>query len=450
MAKKSKMYICDVCGNETAMWSGKCPSCGEWNSLKELRLSKTNKKSRGTSINIKSVKNLESDTKEKSRLKTGLNGFDQILGGGLVPGEVVLLSGEPGVGKSTILLLIAVNFILNKRDSSKILYFSGEESESQIVDRLKRLNKNNQSEVNDSLMVSYATQVEDIVATIQSQMPDLVFVDSVQTLESDDVASAAGSAAQVKVAAQKLASVSKELDIPMILVGQITKGGMIAGPKLLEHLVDCVIRFEGDKVSDFRVLRSIKNRFGSIDEIALYKMDSEGLKEIVDSAEMFMSGVSGESGVVKSVIIYGQRPMVVEVQALLNDTSMSYPRRVAEGYSKNRLEVICAILERRLGLRLGDKDIFINVVGGVKVSDPALDLAVCAAIYSVYKDKPVSDMDAYFGEVGLAGQILRSVRSEGRVKEAKRVGLKRSVGNLGDKKMNGVVDSVKALSSLIK
>jgi DNA repair protein RadA/Sms len=444
------VYVCESCGNESPLWAGKCPSCGQWNTLKELKLSsKTSKsasKTRDLVIEPVSRRIIQNKTLSKERILSGILGLDTALGGGFVPGEVVLVAGEPGIGKSTLLLAACLNFAVSAKTA---IYFSAEESEDQVINRLQRISTKSEKDL-DNLYIQYESSVENIVAAIEKYDPAFVVVDSIQAVASDNIDSSAGNLSQVRQSALILAEVAKRKGTVVVIVGQVTKEGMIAGPKVIEHLVDCVLKFEGDKLSDLRVLRSTKNRFGSTDEVSFFAVGDKGVIEISDPSKFFISDSGNVSGVAKSIVLQGNRPILVEVQALINKSSFGYPKRLSEGYSRNRLELLAAIVQKRLGQNLSDHDIYVKVLGGLTVKDPAIDLAVIAAMISVFKDKPLSNDLVFLGEVSLSGQVLGVARAEFRIKEALKSGAKKIIaGKIADTKSKQII-SCSNLTDFVK
>ncbi|MCM1152650.1 MAG: DNA repair protein RadA [Muribaculum sp.] len=420
MSKSSKsVYFCNNCGYESAKWVGKCPGCGEWNSMVEQKVS-SSKAKKGKGLLAKAtlpMKLSEIQPLEEPRIHMPSEELNRVLGGGLVAGSLTLIGGEPGIGKSTLLL----QNILSIRNR-KILYISGEESASQLKLRADRLGK-----VADNTFILCETNLERILEQIEHIEPGLVIVDSIQTMASDEIESAAGSVSQVRECAASLLRYAKESNVPVILVGHINKEGIIAGPKVLEHIVDTVLQFEGDRQYLYRILRAVKNRFGSTSEIGIYEMVQKGLKEVKNPSQMLLSEGRDEdmSGISIGVTTEGVRPFLVEVQALVSTAAYGTPQRSVTGFDQRRLNMLLAVLEKRARFKLGQKDVFLNIAGGLKVVDPAIDLAVIVAIMSSNFDISVPHATAFVGEVGLSGEIRTVTRIEQRVAEAEKLGFER-------------------------
>lgn len=424
MAKASvkSVYFCQSCGHESPKWIGKCPSCGEWNTFVEekVTVSKSNAMpAKGKDRKAVPVRLSDIQPLDEPRLHMPSEELNRVLGGGLVAGSLTLIGGEPGIGKSTLLL----QNILSIRNK-KILYISGEESASQLKLRADRLGK-----VADNTYILCETRLENIFTQIENIEPEIVIVDSIQTIASDAVESAAGSVSQVRECAAALLRYAKESNVPVILVGHINKDGAIAGPKVLEHIVDTVLQFEGDRQYLYRILRSIKNRFGSTSEIGIYEMVQRGLKEVTNPSEMLLSSNrDGEmSGMAIGVTLEGIRPFMVEVQALVSSAAYGTPQRSVTGFDQRRLNMLLAVLEKRARFKLGQKDVFLNMAGGLKIVDPAIDLAVVTAIMSSNFDVAVSRKNAFIGEVGLSGEIRTVTRIEQRVAEVEKLGFENVV-----------------------
>lgn len=414
--KTKSVYFCSNCGYESPKWLGKCPGCGEWNSFVEEKVAAKQNRSgkKGLVKSSKPVKLSEIVVKEEMRMRMPSSELNRVLGGGLVAGSLTLIGGEPGIGKSTLLLQNILS-IRNRR----ILYISGEESASQLKLRADRLGK-----VSDDTFILCETNLDNIFTQIENINPGLVVVDSIQTICSNDIESAPGSVSQVRECAASLLRYAKESGVPVILVGHINKDGAIAGPKVLEHIVDTVLQFEGDRQYLYRILRSVKNRFGSTNEIGIYEMVQKGLKEVKNPSEMLLSENRDEemSGIAIGVMMEGIRPFMVEVQALVSSAAYGTPQRSVTGFDQRRLNMLLAVLEKRAKFKLSQKDVFLNIAGGLKVSDPALDMAVVAAIMSSNFDIPADRKIAFAGEVGLSGEIRTVTRIEQRVLEAQKLG----------------------------
>lgn len=428
MANKTKsVYFCQSCGYESPKWLGKCPACGEWNTFAEEKITVAKKSDLKTRREKTALpqKLSEIETLDEPRINMPSGELNRVLGGGLVAGSLTLIGGEPGIGKSTLLL----QNILSIRNK-KILYISGEESASQLKLRADRLGK-----VSDNTLILCETRLDNIFTQIENVSPQIVVVDSIQTIATDQIESAAGSVSQVRECAAALLRYAKESGVPVILVGHINKDGAIAGPKVLEHIVDTVLQFEGDRQYLYRILRSIKNRFGSTSEIGIYEMVQKGLREVKNPSEMLLSENREEemSGITIGVTVEGARPFMVEVQALVSTAAYGTPQRSVTGYDQRRLNMLLAVLEKRARFKLGQKDVFLNMAGGLKVVDPAIDMGVVAAIMSSNFDIPVSRKSVFIGEVGLSGEIRTVTRIEQRVAEAEKLGFETVVipkGNL--------------------
>ncbi len=411
-------YVCSACGNKQAKWSGKCESCGTWNSLEETVVSttKNNRTAAILSRDFAAYNLSEISLDDKQRFKTGISELDNVLGGGIVKGSAVLLSGDPGIGKSTILLQIA-----NKLPTlNEILYVSGEESAAQIKIRAERLGV-----YSKNLVVVCEDDVLKICDYISNKKPDMVMIDSIQTMRIDELTSSAGSVVQVRESTNLLLRTCKSNDIPLFIVGHVNKGGEIAGPKVLEHIVDTVLYFEGERNQAYRILRAVKNRFGSTNEIGVFEMGENGLEQVPNPSAMLLSGrAKNASGSFITCVVEGTRPILAEVQSLVTTTGFGNPRRVSTGFDFNRLNLILAILEKRLGIHYSTLDTYLNVTGGIKLDEPAADLAVALSLISALRDVPVSMDTIAFGEMGLSGEIRSVARVKERVKEAARLGFK--------------------------
>lgn len=422
MVKVRSKFVCQQCGTSYPKWAGKCENCGAWNSLTEQAPMTEGKsvvaRSVGKRISAECIRDVKVD-KVSTRIGTGIADLDLVLGGGLMPGGVVLVAGQPGIGKSTILMQIASYISKNK----KVLYVSGEESASQVKLRAERLG----ATVTDSLYLAATTSADDVATTIQSGDYELAIVDSMQTMSMAEIASAPGTVSQITNCANVIIRAAKLANTAVILVGHITKDGSIAGPKILEHLVDVVLNFEGDRYGGFKIIRAVKNRFGSTSEVAIFDMTQEGLKIVENPSAALLAERSDTDGSIVLAGMEGNRPLLVEIQALVNKTSFGYAKRAASGFDTNRLILLIAVLERRTKLDLSDKDIFINVVGGIKLNDRAADLAVCMAIASAAAERKLRDGAVVFGEVGLGGEIRSATMAEKRIAEAKKLGFKYAI-----------------------
>ncbi len=421
MAKEKTAYVCSNCGQESSKWLGKCPSCGQWNTFREIRIAGTSTKATLTAMGQRNVprtqKLREITTKDEPRLDMHDNEFNRVLGGGLVKGCIVLLGGEPGIGKSTLTL----QTILNLSDI-RILYVSGEESAHQLKMRAERL-KGGCNESNENIDIICENSLENILSIMNDTRPELVIIDSIQTIATDDVDSSPGSLTQVRECAAALLRYAKTSGTPIILIGHITKDGSIAGPKILEHIVDTVIQFEGDQHHMYRILRSIKNRFGSTSELGIYEMQQTGLRQVSNPSELLLTqDREGMSGLTISAAIEGVRPFLVETQALVSTAAYGTPQRSATGFDQRRLNMLLAVLEKRVGFKLIQKDVFINIAGGLRVTDMAMDLSILAAVISSNIDIPVESGWCMCGEVGLSGEVRPVNRIEQRIAEAEKLG----------------------------
>lgn len=428
MAKLKSVFFCQNCGNESSKWLGKCPACGEWNTFVEEVVSKAPASSsikKGVSIVSASdertrpvlIENIE--VTQEVRFDTRCAEFNRVLGGGLVPGSMVLIGGEPGIGKSTLVLQVVLNI-----EGKKTLYVSGEESLNQLKMRAERLG----TYANKQCYFVSDNSLERIFTHIKNVQPELLIIDSIQTIETELVESAAGSVSQVRECAAQILRYAKESNTPVLMIGHITKDGTIAGPKILEHIVDTVIQFEGDQHYMYRILRAIKNRFGSTSEIGIFEMQHSGLREVSNPSEMLLSHNNlGLSGTAIGAMIEGIRPLLIEVQALVSTAAYGTPQRSATGFDARRLNMLLAVLEKRVGFKLSQKDVFLNIAGGLKVSDPALDLAVISAILSSNMDIAIDPSVCLAGEIGLSGEIRPINRIEQRILEAEKLGFKKIV-----------------------
>ena len=416
MAKNQTVFVCSNCGNESPKWLGKCPACNSWNTFYEEKIvtSKVSGEKKAVSAEVKKLNSVEIE--KYSRYKTGYEELDRVLGGGLVQGSLVLLGGEPGIGKSTLILQICDKIKVN----GSVLYISGEESATQIKMRADRLNINN-----ENILFLGETCIETIENTLESVKPDFIIIDSIQTMYSEQLQAAAGSVSQVREITARIMQMCKRKNITTILIGHVTKDGNIAGPRVLEHMVDTVLYLEGERYFSYRILRGVKNRFGSTNEVGLFEMREEGLCEIENPSEILISERDGNpSGSVIVASLEGTRPMLVEIQALLAPTAFGMPRRTGIGVDYNRMALLMAVLEKRAGLHITNYDAYINVVSGIKIDEPAVDLGIALAIASNFKNVPLPKDLVVVGEIGLTGEI-RSVNSlEKRVKEAEKMGFK--------------------------
>ena len=415
--KKASSFFCKECGYESPKWMGQCPSCKSWNSMVEEPVVSAKVKAASSRKGMLQVPQRleEVELNESDRFDTGFAELNRVLGGGIVAGSLILVGGDPGIGKSTILLQVCRNLAKGDR---KVLYISGEESLKQIKMRANRI-----GDITGDLKFMCETSLDDIRTTLENEKPEVVVIDSIQTMFCDEVASAAGSVSQVREATNILMQIAKSNQIAIILVGHVTKEGQVAGPRVLEHMVDTVLYFEGERSSSYRLIRSVKNRFGSTNEIGVFEMRQEGLIEVANPSEYMLSGRPvGASGAVVACSVEGTRPILLEVQALVNKTAFGMPRRTAVGTDYNRVNLLMAVLEKRCHLPMGEYDAYVNIAGGVKMTEPALDLAIVMAIVSSYKDVPIDEKTIIFGEVGLSGEVRSISMAEMRVKEAKKLG----------------------------
>lgn len=400
------IYMCDACGNEFSSWSGRCTMCGEWNTLKEIKIGNIKIKS-GSKRSEIVIENLNDVKIENStRTSTKIGELDRVLGGGIVPGSIILLGGEPGIGKSTLLLQLANNL-------KKVFYLSAEESTPQIKIRADRLKINN-SEI--SLVSDY--DIDSILVESEKRSPDVLIVDSIQTVSTASSDGSPGSIIQVRECGMLLQQFAKRTGISVIIVGHVTKDGSLAGPRILEHLVDVVLYLEGERYYDARILRGVKNRFGATNEAGIFSLGERGMVEIKNPSELFLSEKQDEPGCVVAATMEGTRPILVEVQALVVPTKFGFPKRTSSGFDLNRLNLLAAVISKKTSINLLNSDIYVNIVGGMKIKDPAVDLAVCLAIISSYKNKKMPPKLCLFGEVGLSGEIRNVVRQKDREKEA--------------------------------
>ena len=417
MATKEKsVFFCKSCGNESPKWFGKCPACGEWNTCveeKEVKSKKQEDRRQNTDVIPLPIK--EITNAEEQRIMLPYAEFNRVLGGGLVLGSLVLVGGEPGIGKSTLLLQTALQ--LNK----KVLYISGEESQTQIKMRADRVGIKN-----ENCLILTETDTKEILKHFKDVQPDIVIVDSIQTLSSPYVDATAGTISQIRETAAEMNKIAKSYQVPVFLIGHITKDGSIAGPKILEHIVDTVLQFEGDRHYGFRILRTIKNRFGSASELGIFEMNATGLREVNNPSEFLLSQRDEEvSGIAIAATMEGQRPMLIETQALVSTAAYGTPQRSATGFDTRRMNMLLAVLEKRAGFKLGMKDVFLNIAGGIRSDDPALDLSVVAAVLSSNADIPIDNRTTFAAEVGLSGEIRAVTRIEARIAEADKLGFEK-------------------------
>ena len=421
MAKVKRAYFCSSCGNETAKWMGRCPACGEWNTITEHIVQKESSSiaSRVASVPKAEPRKVQEITSEVTRrIATGNSELDRVLGGGIVPGSLILLGGEPGIGKSTLSLQLALT-----ANGLTTLYVSGEESAEQIKMRATRIGIHN-----EECTVFTETLLENIVSQIEEQRPDIVIIDSIQTISTDLVESSPGSVTQVRECAATLLKVAKSTGIAIFIIGHITKDGSIAGPKILEHIVDVVLQFEGDGNHTYRILRGIKNRFGATFEIGVFEMRDSGLREVDNPSEILLTHYDEPlAGCSIGAAVDGLRPYLIEVQALVSGAAYGTPQRSATGFDQRRLNMLLAVLEKRVGMKMFQKDVFLNFAGGFKIADTGMDLAIIAAIISSYYDRPLMEGVCCAGEIGLSGEVRPAPRTEQRIMEAKRLGFKRIV-----------------------
>ena len=450
MAKSRSQFVCQNCGQIYSKWTGKCDNCGEWNSLVEQVAQNTGSSAvargahSGHVLGVQSMRSI-SASEATARFSTGIHDLDVVLGGGILPGGVLLLAGQPGIGKSTLLLQVASQVA----STIPVLYASGEESAGQVKIRAERLG----ADAHDDLAFVASTSADDIAATIRTGAYKLVVIDSIQTLSLGEITSAPGTVSQITNSANVIIRAAKQTNAAVILVGHVTKEGAIAGPKVLEHLVDVVLQFEGDRYGGFKVVRAIKNRYGSTTEAAIFEMNETGLIIVENPSAALLAERQNSDGSVVMATLEGNRPILVEIQALVNSTNFGYPKRTASGFDLNRLNLLIAVLEKRTKLNLSDKDVYINVVGGLKLQDPAADLAVAMAIASAAAGRKLDEHIVVFGEVGLGGEIRSVASVDKRVAEAKKLGFTLAIApNQGKKQpfIKGVKDLRQALIDYLK
>ena len=448
MAKLKTKFVCQNCGASYPKWSGRCENCGEWNTLLEQTPESTGKSAVSKSANsgrILSTQNIESISsgKKQPRISTGINDLDSVLGGGILPAGVVLIAGQPGIGKSTLLMQVSGEIA----KSTPVLYVSGEESAEQVALRAARLGANNSSQ----LRFASSTSADDIAATIRDGQHKVVIIDSIQTLAMNEISSAPGTVSQITNSSNLIIQAAKNSGTAVIMVGHITKEGSIAGPKTLEHMVDVVLNFEGDRYGGFKVVRAAKNRYGSTTEAAIFEMNDTGLQIVENPSAALLAERQNTDGSIIMATLEGTRPILVEIQALVTPSNFGYPKRAASGFDLNRLNLLVAVLQRRTKLDLSDKDIFINVVGGLKLNDQAADLAVAMAIASAAAGRKLNDGVVVFGEVGLGGEIRTVLQAERRIAEAKKLGFSSAIAPYISGKNQKFITTVKDLrDALVK
>lgn len=418
--KNVTVYFCQSCGYESSKWMGQCPGCKEWNTFVEEVVEKKTagklKSVAGGNQELKSYKLSEIDMQEKERMKTRFPELDRVLGGGVVQGSMILVGGDPGIGKSTLLLQVCRNL----SDAMSVLYVSGEESLQQIKMRAERIGT-----FSDNLQLLCETNLSRVEQVIERQKPGVVIIDSIQTMYNEEVSSAPGSVSQVRESTGRLMQIAKGMGITVFIVGHVTKEGVVAGPRVLEHMVDTVLYFEGDRHASYRILRGVKNRFGSTNEIGVFEMCEEGLREVENPSEFMLNGKpEGASGSVVACSMEGTRPVLLEVQALVCHSSFGIPRRTAAGTDLNRVNLLMAVLEKRAGLSLSNCDAYVNIAGGIRMSEPAIDLGIVMALASSFKDKAIDENTICFGEVGLSGEVRAVNMAQQRVAEARKLGFK--------------------------
>lgn len=419
---KGTIFFCQNCGHESSKWMGQCPGCKEWNTFVEEAAPKKGAstksrlgKERSVPVTLKEI-----ELKEEERISTSIEELDRVLGGGIVAGSLMLVGGDPGIGKSTLLLQVCKNLA---NDNHDVMYISGEESLKQIKLRAQRI-----GEFKDTLTLLCETNLADIEEVVKTKKPEVVIIDSIQTMYNESVSAAPGSVSQVRESTGTLMMLAKTLGIAIFIVGHVTKEGVVAGPRVLEHMVDTVLYFEGDRHASYRILRGVKNRFGSTNEIGVFEMQGNGLREVTNPSEFMLNGKPvGASGSVVTCSLEGTRPILVEIQALVSDTSFQIPRRTTVGIDFNRVNLLLAVLEKRAGMQLGGCDAYVNLTGGMRLSEPSIDLAVVAAIISSYRNTVIDEHTIIFGEVGLTGEVRGVAQAEVRIKEAEKMGFTRCI-----------------------
>ena len=451
MAKLKTTYVCQNCGAVQSKWMGKCPECNQWNSLVEEVIEKqsSSKSSynqnyipKNTPVILSNVAGIETH-----RFETGIKELDQVLGGGIVKGSVVLIGGEPGIGKSTVILQVAG--ILNKKNK-KVLYVSGEESPSQIRMRADRLNV-----TADNLELLTTTSFEDVLSATAIKQYDYLIIDSIQTITSEEIISGGGAVGQIRHVTYRLVELAKSTGLTVFIIGQVTKDGNIAGPKVLEHLVDTVLYFEGDRYDSYRILRAVKNRFGSTNEIGIFEMKDKGFEEVKNPSGLFLNREGEETGCCVACILEGTRPMLIEIQALVSDSSFGNPRRMATGIDYNRMIMLTAVLEKKCGMIFANQDMYMNVIGGLKIIEPSADLSIICAICSSFKDKKIDNNIIIIGEVSLTGEVRGISNIDKRINEAEKLGFKKAIipfSNFKSLKKYDTIDiiPVKTVSDALK
>ncbi len=426
--KKVSIFFCNECGNETSKWAGRCPSCGAWNSLVEETVDKTAVKTRAKVSDVKPTKIIDVTASNEHRISTNIEEFDRVLGGGIVPGSMILVGGDPGIGKSTLLLQTCQKLC---NAGTNVMYVSGEESLQQIKIRADRIGT-----FNDKLDLLCETSLDTIKAVVEREMPTVLIIDSIQTMFNEAVGSAPGSVSQVRESTAVLMDIAKGKGIAVFIVGHVTKEGTVAGPRVLEHMVDTVLYFEGDRHASYRILRGVKNRFGSTNEIGVFEMCDTGLEQVKNPSAVMLDGrPENATGSIVTCSMEGTRPILVEIQSLVSKTAFEIPRRMATGCDYNRVNLLVAVLERMrdtranksCGIFLGRSDIYVNIAGGMKITEPAIDLAIALAIYSSEKEIPVDPGTIVFGEIGLSGEVRSVSMADQRVSEAKKLGFKKAI-----------------------
>ncbi len=436
MSKTKIKYICSNCGYESVRWIGKCPECESWNSFTEEIVETSPRKANIAKSRFTYNKILDISANEDDRIKTGITEFDRVLGGGIMPGSVILLGGDPGIGKSTIAMQAAASI------KEKVLYVTGEESEKQIKLRSSRLKVKS-----DSFFVQAETELSNILGAIKEIAPSVVIIDSIQTTYRSELENSPGTITQIRECAAMLMEEAKKNHYSVIIIGHVTKEGMIAGPKILEHMVDTVLQFEGESNHSFRILRAQKNRFGSTNEIGVFEMREDGLREVTNPSELFLSEREKQTpGSVVTSSVEGSRPILLEVQALVTPSNFGYPQRVSNGFDQKRLSILLAVLEKRAGVRASVNNVFVNVAGGIRVIEPAVDLAVCVSIASSLSDKVVDNQTIIIGEVGLGGEIRSVGHIEKRIQEAQKLGFKSAIIPAGNLKGIKLSDAIKVIA----